>query len=182
MIERVNPRVREAETRELSGGELSAIRRLMDAAFGPRFSKDDWEHALGGRHFLIEDPDGDIACHAAVVPRTLVCSGQTLATGYVEAVATLPGLQGRGLGSAAMAAVARHIRETYRIGALSGDPGFYGRRGWQVWRGPTWCRLEHERVRTPEEDGGVLVLPTPTSPPLNLDADISVEWRPGDVW
>jgi aminoglycoside 2'-N-acetyltransferase I len=37
-------------------------------------------------------------------------------------------------------------------------------------------------LRTPNEDGYVMVLPTPASPPLDLTAAISCEWRPGDVW
>ena len=36
--------------------------------------------------------------------------------------------------------------------------------------------------RTPDEDGYILVLPTLSSPPLDLAATISCEWRPGDVW
>jgi hypothetical protein len=31
-------------------------------------------------------------------------------------------------------------------------------------------------------DGYILVLPTPLTPPLDLSADISCDWRPGDVW
>jgi len=37
-------------------------------------------------------------------------------------------------------------------------------------------------VRTPEEDGFILVLRTPSSPDIDLTAPISCEWRPGDVW
>jgi aminoglycoside 2'-N-acetyltransferase I len=36
--------------------------------------------------------------------------------------------------------------------------------------------------RTPEEDGGILILRTPMTPPLDLTAALSCEWRPGDVW
>jgi aminoglycoside 2'-N-acetyltransferase I len=43
-------------------------------------------------------------------------------------------------------------------------------------------RTERGLVRTPEDDGNVLVRPTPTSPPLDLAAPISCEWRRGDVW
>jgi hypothetical protein len=36
--------------------------------------------------------------------------------------------------------------------------------------------------RTPDEDGFVMILTTPTSPALDLDLPLSCEWRPGDVW
>ena len=57
-----------------------------------------------------------------------------------------------------------------------------------------WLRLQGWRIvgtrvrtpvgdrRTPDEDGGIMVLLTPTTPVIVLDAPISCEWRPGDVW
>jgi aminoglycoside 2'-N-acetyltransferase I len=36
--------------------------------------------------------------------------------------------------------------------------------------------------RTPDEEGFLLVLETPASPPLDLAAAISCAWRDGDVW
>ena len=79
----------------------------MDVAFGTgeeAFGDDDWAHALGGRHFVL-DVDGEILGHASVVERVLEIGGRPLRTGYVEAVATHPRVQGRGHGSAVMAAV-----------------------------------------------------------------------------
>jgi aminoglycoside 2'-N-acetyltransferase I len=35
---------------------------------------------------------------------------------------------------------------------------------------------------TPAEDGYIMVLRTPASPPLDLEAPISCDWRAGDVW
>jgi aminoglycoside 2'-N-acetyltransferase I len=37
-------------------------------------------------------------------------------------------------------------------------------------------------MRTPDDDGYIMVLLTRMSPPLDLDATISCEWRSGDVW
>jgi aminoglycoside 2'-N-acetyltransferase I len=82
-----------------------------------------------------------------------------------------------------MTAVNDHIRAVYELGALgTGSPAFYERLGWLRWRGPTFVHTDRGLERTPEEDGGVLVLPTPTSPAIDLDAPISCDWRPGDVW
>jgi aminoglycoside 2'-N-acetyltransferase I len=82
-----------------------------------------------------------------------------------------------------MEAVGAHIEDSYEIGALgTGEFGFYERLGWRRWRGPTSVRTEHGRERTPDEDGYVMVLLTPASPVLDWNAELSCEWRPGDVW
>jgi aminoglycoside 2'-N-acetyltransferase I len=174
--------VQEAPSAELSASDLGQIRRLMDEAFGDRFSDDDWSHALGGTHFVVRDPQGTIVSHASVVRRRLEVSGRGLATGYVEAVATRPRLQRRGLATGVMRAVAGFIRTGYELGALSSGSAFYERLGWLRWRGPTWCRAGDDVVRTTEEDGGVLVLPVGADEPLDLDGDIVADWRTGDVW
>lgn len=180
-------RLRRLPTAQLTSVELADIRALMDAAFGPEpensFDDDDWVHALGGLHFVL-DVAGAAVSHASVVERALHVAGRPLRTGYVEAVATLPALQGRGHGSRVMAAVNEHIAAEYELGALgTGSVGFYERLGWRVWQGPTYVRSDGGDVRTPDEDGGILVLLTRSTPSdLDVTAPISCEWRPGDVW
>lgn len=170
---------------ELTTREIASLRALFDAAWpGPddAFSDEDFEHAMGGVHFVVEH-DEDIVSHASVVERLLHTSGHRLKTGYVEAVATLPSHQRRGHGSAIMRQVGAHIDETFQLGALgTGEHGFYLRLGWLVWNGPTMVRTDRGEVPTPEEDGFVLVRLTPTTPRLDLAAPISCDWRPGDVW
>jgi aminoglycoside 2'-N-acetyltransferase I len=178
--------LRRLSTPELSRPEIDALRALMDVAFGldedKHFTDDDWEHALGGVHFVLE-LDGEIVAHAAVVERELHVGGQPLRTGYVEAVATAPERQGAGLGSIVMSDVTGHIRERFELGGLgTGRQSFYGRLGWQVWAGPSSVRTANGDQPTPGEDGYIMVLATSTSPPLDLTAPISCDWRPGDVW
>jgi RimJ/RimL family protein N-acetyltransferase/predicted N-acetyltransferase YhbS len=173
-------------TDQLTAAEHAAIRALMDVAFAPTpedmFTDDDWQHALGGMHFVL-DVDGQIVAHASVVERELRVHGRPLRTGYVEAVATLPERQGEGLGSRVMREVNSFIAAGYELGALgTGAIGFYERLGWRVWRGPLYVLRDGRSERTPDDEGGVLVLSTPTSPPLDLDGTLSCEWRPGDVW
>jgi hypothetical protein len=79
--------------------------------------------------------------------------------------------------------VGEYLDKTYELGALdTGSPNFYERLGWIVWPGPTSVRTEQGVIRTPEEDGNVLVRLTPMSPDFDLTAPISCEWRRGDVW
>jgi aminoglycoside 2'-N-acetyltransferase I len=183
-----NFRLRRLRSPELSAADVIAIRTILDAAFGEgdpdeRFTDDDWQHGLGGVHVVL-DVAGEIVAHAAVVERALHVAGRALRTGYVEAVATAPARQGHGYGTAVMRDVGAIITARYQLGALgTGRHAFYERLGWRTWRGPTSVRTTAGDQPTPEDDGSLLVLRTPTTP-RDLDhADpISCEWRGGDVW
>jgi aminoglycoside 2'-N-acetyltransferase I len=159
---------------------------LLFTAFGTdeeeRFTEDDWDHAVGGVHFVL-DLEGHVIAHASVVERELHIDGHPLRTGYVEAVAVAPGHQGVGFGSAVMGDVTSYVRGAFELGALgTGRQRFYERLGWQVWMGPTSVRTADGLGRTPDEDGFILVLRTASSPPFDLTASISCDFRPGDVW
>ena len=83
-----------------------------------------------------------------------------------------------------MAALEQVAARAYDLAALgTTDEGapFYASRGWQVWRGPTGALTPDGVVATPDEDGAVLVLPTP-GVPLDLDGRLVCDWREGDLW
>ncbi len=174
--------VERLRTAELDGASLGQARALLDAAFGGRFDDDDWAHALGGTHLMVRH-EGVVVAHAAVVARALDVDGLPFRTGYVEAVATVPEQQGRGLGTAVMTAASDLVRSAYELGALStGRPAFYERLGWERWAGETWVREGTRLVRTPDEDDGILVLRTGPSAELSLTGAIACEGRPCDDW
>lgn len=179
-------RVRQLRTDELTQGEIAAIRELLWAAFADdedgEFTEDDWQHALGGLHFVL-DVDGRILAHAAVVPRELHVANRPLRTGYGEAVAVAPGHQRAGLGTVVMREATQHVADEYELGALgTGSHAFYERLGWRTWRGPSSVRGPQGDTATPDDDGYIMVLLTAHAPNIDLDAPISCEWRPGDVW
>jgi len=156
------------------------------AAFGTdedeRFTDDDWNHAIGGTHFVL-DLGGEVIAHASVVERVLELDGQPVRTGYVEAVAVAPGHQEAGHGSMLMAEVSTWIAGRFELGALgTGRHRFYERLGWRTWRGASMVRSPDGIRPTPEDDGSILVLATPSSPPIDLTGSITCDWRPGDVW
>jgi aminoglycoside 2'-N-acetyltransferase I len=117
------------------------------------------------------------------VQRQLVHGDLPIRTGYVEAVAVREDRRGRGHGRAVMTEAERVIAAAYDLGALSsGLEGFYERSGWIRWLGPTYVLAPGGLMRTEEDDDGVLVLPTPTTPELDLTGPLACDWRSGDVW
>jgi len=182
------PRLRRLPTAALTAPERADIRALMDEAFrddddpDEAFTDDDWQHALGGTHVVL-DVDDEILAHASVVERWLRIGDLALRTGYVEAVATSPGRHGEGLGTLVMRDVGEIIRAGFEFGGLgTGAHHFYERLGWRVWPGPTSVRTPDGDRATPDDDGFVMVLRTPSTPALDEAARISCDWRPGDVW
>jgi aminoglycoside 2'-N-acetyltransferase I len=175
--------VRRVATPALSAGDLAQLLDLFHACWPEgEFTSDDIAHAMGGVHWLAE-VDGRIVGHASVVPRVLEADGRPMATGYVEAVATHPAWQRRGIARRLMEAVNGHIVAAFEIGALSTDVhAVYARAGWERWRGPTYVRTDAGPVRTAEEDEGIMILRTPRTPPLAATEALSCEWRAGDAW
>lgn len=177
--------VRRVASRDLSTTEVAAIREILWAAFETgeeAMTEEDWMHALGGIHFLLE-VDDRIVAHAAVVEREIQVDGRPFRTGYVEAVATAPDRQGMGLGSRLMRDVSDHVRARFELGALgTGRHRFYERLGWRTWSGPSSVRTQAGLRPTPDDDGYILVLTTPATAALDLSAPISCDWRVGDVW
>jgi aminoglycoside 2'-N-acetyltransferase I len=175
--------VRTAHTADLDAATLDAARALLDDVFrDDEMTADDWEHSLGGIHALAWE-DGELVGHASVVQRRLLHGGRALRAGYVEGVGVRPDRQRRGHGAAMMQALERVIRGAYDLGALGATDEaarFYEALGWQQWRGPTSAITPAGVVRTPDEDGGIYVLPL--AHPLDLSGELTCDWRDGDVW
>jgi aminoglycoside 2'-N-acetyltransferase I len=175
------PELRIAHTADLHERDLACARALLDDAFDD-FTDDDWEHALGGVHATAWE-GRELVAHASVVQRRLLHRGTALRTGYVEAVAVRADRRRRGLGGTMMGAIERVIRRAYDLGALGTAEDavpFYEARDWQRWRGSTSTLSPTGIIATPDEDGGIFVLPVSIS--LDLDSALTCDWREGDVW
>jgi aminoglycoside 2'-N-acetyltransferase I len=177
--------LRTAHTSDLDAATLEAARALLYEVFddaGDPMTEEDWEHCLGGIHALVLE-DGDVIAHAAVVQRRLIHQGRALRTGYVEGVAVRRDRQRRGHGAALMEAVERVIRGAYDIGALgASEEGelLYVARGWVPWRGTTFALTPDGVRRTPDEDDCTFVLPVTVE--LDLEGELTCDWRDGEVW
>jgi aminoglycoside 2'-N-acetyltransferase I len=169
-------------TAQIPSGELETVRRLLDEAFEGRFTAQDWDHALGGLHALVR-AGGEVVGHGSLIQRRLLHRGRALRAGYVEGVAVRADRRRGGVASAIMTELERVARGAYEVAALSAaDAGarLYLARGWRRWAGPTSALTPSGIVATPDEDGSVFVLPITTE--LDLDAELTCDWRDGDVW
>jgi aminoglycoside 2'-N-acetyltransferase I len=174
--------VRVAHTAELDAPTLEAVHAMLVEAFAGDYAPDDWEHALGGMHALAWEGEA-IVGHAALIQRRLLHGGRALRAGYVEGVGVRADRRGRGIGAALMEPLERLLRGAFDVGGLGAtDAGarLYERRGWVRWRGPTSALTPSGIVRTADADGAVYVLPLGV--PLDLDGELTCDWRDGDVW
>jgi aminoglycoside 2'-N-acetyltransferase I len=174
--------VRTAHTAELDRATLRAARALLDDVFDGELTNQDWEHALGGIHAIVWE-DGEPIGHASVVQRRILHGGRALRAGYVEGVGVRKDRRGRGHGAALMDALERVLRGAYELGALAaadGAGGFYEARGWKLWQGRSSALTPTGITPTREEDGCIYVLPLTAH--LDLNGELTCDWRGGDVW
>jgi aminoglycoside 2'-N-acetyltransferase I len=174
-------RIEVAHTADLDGGTLGAARALMFDVFDD-MTEFDWEHALGGMHAVARD-GSDVIGHASVIQRRLFHGGAALRAGYLEAVGVRSDRRREGIGTALMHPIERIIRSAYDLGALGATDeaaDFYAARGWHVWRGVASAMTPDGVVATPDEQGAIYVLPGAVA--LDLDGELTCDWRAGDVW
>lgn len=166
-------------TSDLGQRRRDEIIAVCDEAFNLPFGA-LFDYVANSIHVLARI-DGKLVGHACWAARQLEPGGvRPLRTAYVDAVATHPGYQGRGIGRLVMARLAHEI-EGYELGGLSTDvPLFYEKLGWERWRGPTAMRIPEGLKNTTGET--VMVLRLPNTPPLNVMTSLVAEWRSGQPW
>lgn len=172
-------------TADLDVDARDGARRMVSDAF-PDFTDADWEHALGGMHALI-CVRGVLIAHGAVVQRRLIHRGVALRCGYLEAVAVREDWRGQGLATAVMDSLEQVLRGAYAMGALSASEAgrpLYASRGWLPWQGVTSVLAPSGLTPTPDDDASIFVMPLTLPNGLELDtaAEITCDWRDGDVW
>lgn len=136
----------------------------------------------GGRHVL-GCLDGRIVGHAVATTRYAQPEGlPVLRTAYLDAVATHPVAQHRGVGTAVLRRMGE-VLDDYGIGCLQTDVrGFYEPIGWQLWRGPLAGRRDDGTLVPTPDQRGVMVLAVASTPPLDLDGLLTIECQPNRIW
>ncbi len=166
---------------DLSKKELLEILTLCTAAYQQDYAPfmatfPDPTHVLGRI-------DSKLVSYALWVTRWLQNGNlKPWRTAYVEGVATEEHYRRRGYASAVMRCLAQEIQD-YDIGGLcTGHPYLYISLGWQLWKGPLFIRMPDRTLLPTPDEHGVMVLPLPKSPPLDLNSPLSAEWREGELW
>lgn len=156
------------------------VERFLVEAFDGDFSEDDFDHCLGGRHFLIFREESLVG-HAAVVSRQIALDGQCLEAGYVEGLAIGGNWRGRGLGYELLAAATNYCRLNYKVSLLSTDiHEFYETHGWQRFEGESFAETDSGVIRTSEDDHGLMLLSDDDM--LARPNRVTCDFRRGDGW
>ncbi len=160
-------------------GLRAAIIALCTRAFAQDFGN-LFGFVPDSRHLLAYH-DGVLIGHACWETRQLQPEGRLpLRTGYVNAVAVKPALHGHCVGSVIIARVNAALQR-YDLGGLSTPRvSYYTRLGWERWTGPTAARSTDGLVPTPDDT--VMLLRTPTTPPLDTTTLLIADWRVGQPW
>ncbi|MGK2881695.1 MAG: GNAT family N-acetyltransferase [Mycobacterium sp.] len=159
-----------------------ALRELWDYAFGSRFTDADAGHAYGGVHVLACNGDRLIG-HASAVPRSIKFGERPWRTiGYVEAVATHPSEQRRGVGRLVMGHLHGEITSRWGLALLSTGraTAFYESLGWVPWQGASYTVRGNATVADGEQ-GGLMVYGHQAAG-IDRKWSVSCRDRPGDAW
>lgn len=161
----------------------AALRTLWDRAFVGDFTDDDAEHAYGGVHVVARE-GARLVGHASAVPRRVRFGDEGWRTvGYVEAVATAPDWQGRGVGRRVMESLQVEIAARWPVAMLSTGraTAFYELLGWERWGGLSYTQAAGGAVPD-DEHGGLMILRVDPSAVPDLSVAVTCEDRPGDAW
>jgi aminoglycoside 2'-N-acetyltransferase I len=171
--------IRTADMDEASRAEV--VRLCVDA-----HQEDDFFNLFSylppeGLHVLAHIDDRLVG-HAVVTTRWVQAGrGPLLRTAYVDAVATSPSEQGRGIGRAVMEYLASAV-DDFDLACLETDRvGFYSSLGWEEWRGPLGGRSPEGIIPTPDQTG-VMFLRLDRTPELDMSQMLTIEAHPARIW
>jgi predicted acetyltransferase len=166
---------------ELAADEHAEIIALTSQAFKRDYTP--FMEMLVAPTHIIGRYHGQLVSYVSWITRWMqIGKASPIRTAYIEGMATEMGHRNKGFASQVMSTAVDAIKD-YDIAALStGSVSFYTRLGWQLWHGPLYCRKENELIAMPGEQGCVMVYALPKTPPLDLKAPASIEWREKEPW
>lgn len=189
MSERIELRM--AATADLDNDMRRNVSTLCTAAFGDPYDALFDFLPADGLHILAYAHDGNgngrsegqLIGHAVATPRMFrIGATGHMRAAYVDAVATLPGLQGCGVGGRVMDRLMREAAREYHVAGLSTFiPTWYTRLGWQAWQGDL-ALVRDEHVTASVAVGQVMVYAFDHTPALDVRDRLVASWRPGGGW
>jgi len=163
----------------LTQNETREVIDLCSRAFEEDYSS--YLDEFGDPVHVLAKLDGVLVSHALWITRWMEIKGVVrLRTAYVEGVTTEEIHRGKGYATAVMKRLAGEI-QGHDIGGLDpADTNLYIRLGWEYWQGPLYARKDGGWLLVSEESA--MILRTPRTPSLDIQASLSIEWREGEVW
>ena len=157
------------------------IRKLLDVAFGSRFSEEDWKHTFGGVRFL-GYVENQLIAHAAVISRIIQVDENSFDAGYLEGVAVIPSFQGKGYGSQVILEATSFCKSEFHFSMLSkSKKSIYRKFGWLDFCGESFVNKDGIQIRSHEEDQGLMYL-TGDSAETFIPTKVVCNSRSGDDW
>ena len=177
-----NPTIRTIRTSDLAEETRSAIVRLCIDAHHEKDFQNLFSYLPPESLHVLAFLGDQLVGHAVVTTRWLqVGDSPLLRTAYVDAVATSPEYQGRGVGRAGMRHLVSVVAD-YDIACLETEHrAFYEHLGWEEWRGPLAGRSDEGMIPTPDQRG-IMILRLPGTPALDPDALLTIEAQPARIW
>ena len=168
------------ESAKISGALRREIVTLCNRAYEEEL--ETLFETLGDATHLLGYCDGVLVCHVLWVSRHLQAgSGPMMHTAYVELLATDPAYRNRGFAADIMRHLVGKIQDYTLAGLSPFSVDYYARLGWELWRGPLFIRV-NESLLPSAADEDVMIFRLPKTPPLDLNAPLSAEWRDGELW
>lgn len=167
--------------KDLTQAEYAEIIALCSQAFKRDYTP-YMEMFQNPAHILGRYKNKLVSCVLWITRWLQIDQSPLLRTAYIEGLATDLEHRGKGFASQVMRRAVSEVQD-FDFAALStGSNGFYARLGWRIWEGPLFVRKEQGLIVIPEEQGCVMVLSLPKTPPFNIQDSLSIEWREIEPW
>ncbi len=170
-------------TSQLSSVEKEQIYQLLFQVFKQGFSREDFDHTLGGMHILAYD-NHQLIGHVAIVQRSVIVDCSPFRIGYLEGLGVAEAYRRQGIGRKLMEQSSEIIVNSHDFGLLSASEEglpLYQSLGWKIWTGELYESNRESYQRSFDDEGSVLFWAAP-SQSIAATSPLYCDYRSGDQW
>nr|WP_314265118.1 GNAT family N-acetyltransferase [uncultured Moellerella sp.] len=170
-------------TSQLSSVEKEQIYQLLFQVFEQGFSREDFDHTLGGIHILAYD-NHQLIGHVAIVQRSVIVDCSPFRIGYLEGLGVAEAYRRQGIGRKLMELSSEIIANSYDFGLLSASEEglpLYQSLGWKIWTGELYESNRESYQRSFDDEGSVLFWAA-SSQNIAATSPLYCDYRSGDQW